>query len=174
MQHHDGFHNLDPWVLGRRIPDFLHQVINQGETGPTGMLEVQSPASGDESVRWVQFDEPPEPVEAFEMLPPDCDVSNVVTGSLSMRHEGLLVEMIVHSREDLDSVVAAKVEAQVSVDNPVVALCKLARHVARLLGVEYQDPPPSLMTNCGAAFFRFLHGLDSSALLSGPSIDKYM
>ena len=166
MQNYDRFRGLDPWVLGRRIPDFLHQVINLGDTGPTGMLEVQSPP-GDEPVHWVQFDEPPEPVEAFEMLPPDCKVPNVVTGSLSMAHEGLVVEMIVHSREDLDSVVAAKVQAQVSLDDPVVALCKLARHVARLLGVEYQDPPPSLMTGCGAAFFRFLHGLDSSALLSG-------
>ena len=38
-----GFGEHDPGVLARRIPDFVHQLLNQGQVGPTGVLEVQSP-----------------------------------------------------------------------------------------------------------------------------------
>ncbi|MCA9542645.1 MAG: hypothetical protein KC620_27300, partial [Myxococcales bacterium] len=33
---------LDPGVVARRIPDFVHQVLNQGRVGPTAMLELQT------------------------------------------------------------------------------------------------------------------------------------
>ena len=54
-----GFGSLDFGVLARRIPDFVHQVLNQGRHGPTGVLEVQSPPD-EGPVTWVVMDAPPE------------------------------------------------------------------------------------------------------------------
>ena len=34
------FPGLDVGVVCRRIPDFLHQLINHGKAGPIGMLEL--------------------------------------------------------------------------------------------------------------------------------------
>ena len=36
----EGWHGLDAGVLARRIPDFVHQVLNQGQIGPSAMLEL--------------------------------------------------------------------------------------------------------------------------------------
>lgn len=159
---------LSPWVLARRIPDFLHQVINQGESGPTGMLEVQTPPDGEHPVEWVCMEEMVPAEEAFAMLPPTAKVRAVLTGRLELRDESLAVEMVVHIREDeQEPSVEARVQIEVSLADPVRGLCRLARRLARLLGMAYEDPPAVLMTRSGAAFFRFLEGLDGSALLSG-------
>lgn len=161
------FREHDPWVLARRIPDFLHHLINASEPTPTAMLEVQTPFEEDQSVQWVQFEQAPEAEDAFDMLPPGCDVRAVVTGTIALDHEGLSIEMVVHNREDLGTQISAKVQVSASMDDPVGDMCRLARHLARLLGVDYSDPAPILLTNSGPAFFRFLSGLDGSALLSG-------
>lgn len=159
---------LSPWVLARRIPDFLHQVINRGENGPTGMLEVQTPPDGEHPVEWVRMAEMIPADEAFGMLPPSAEVRAVLTGGLQLSDEGLLVEMVVHIREDGDEPpVEARVQIEISLEDPVRGLCRLARRLARLLGLPYENPPAVLMTKRGAAFFRFLEGLDGSALLSG-------
>ena len=42
---------LPPAVFARRIPDFLRQVLNDGQNGPTALLELQSSAPG-EPVAW--------------------------------------------------------------------------------------------------------------------------
>jgi len=159
---------MSPWVLARRIPDFLHQVINQGESGPTGMLEVQTPPDGEHPVEWVRMVEMVPADEAFAMLPPTAKVRAILTGSLELCEGRLAIEMVVHMREDDDEPsVEARVQIEVSLEDPVRGLCKLARRLARLIGLKYQDPPAVLMTRTGLAFFRFLEGLDGSALLSG-------
>ena len=161
------FSGLDPWVLARRVPDFLHQLINQGETGPTGMLEVQTPPGEDAPVGWARFENPPEPEHAFAMLPEDCSsVRTVITGTIGMDHEGLAIELQIHNKEDLGPAVAATLQVSVSLDDPMEALCKLARHLARQVNLPYEDPDSVLMTRSGPAFFKYLSGLDGSALLS--------
>ena len=90
---------LSPWVLARRIPDFLHQVINQGESGPTGMLEVQTPPDGEQPVEWVRMVEMVPADEAFAMLPPTAKVRAILTGSLELCEGRLAIEMVVHMRE---------------------------------------------------------------------------
>ena len=167
MENPERFRDCDPWMLARRIPDFLHQLVNQGDTVPTGMLEVQTPPHETIPVQWVQFDSPPDPEDAFGMLPPTTPVRAVITGTLTMDHEGIGIEIVVHNREDLDTHIATKVQVSASMEDPTAALCRLAQHLARLLELEYQDPPAILLTNSGPAFFRFLAGLDGSALLSG-------
>ena len=77
---------LSAWVCARRIPDFLHQVINQGEAGPTGMLEVQTPPDGEHPVEWVRMEDVVPAEEAFAMLPPSAHVRAVVAGSLERQH----------------------------------------------------------------------------------------
>ena len=78
-----GFGDLDPGMLARRIPDFVHQVLNQGQAGPTGVLEVQSPPE-EGPVVWVVMDAPPDPEEAFDLLPDNAEVRAVVTGELTL------------------------------------------------------------------------------------------
>ena len=161
------FNGLDPWVLARRIPDFLHQLINQGEAGPTGMLEVQTPPGQGDTVDWKRFKNPPEPRHAFAMLPDDCSsVRAVIAGKIGMDHEGLAIELQIHNEEDLGPAVAATLQVSVPLDDPMEALCKLAHHLARMVNVPYEDPDAVLLTHSGPAFFKYLSGLDGSALLS--------
>ena len=55
----DEWGTLDSGVIARRIPDFVHQVLNQGQVGPTAMLELQTAADSG-PVTWVQLDSPPD------------------------------------------------------------------------------------------------------------------
>jgi hypothetical protein len=59
----EGFGDVDAGVLARRIPDFVHQILNQGQVGPTGVLEVQTPPE-EGAVLWVVMDAPPDRDEA--------------------------------------------------------------------------------------------------------------
>ena len=61
----DGWHGLDAGVFARRIPDFVHQVLNQGQVGPSAMLELQT-ASESGPVTWVEMETAPDRDEAFE------------------------------------------------------------------------------------------------------------
>ncbi len=83
--------DLDAGVFARRIPDFLHQVLNQGQVGPSAMLELQSTAAG-EPATWVQMDTAPSREEAFDLLPADLEVLAVVTGDIAPTEGGLEVE----------------------------------------------------------------------------------
>ena len=161
----EGFHGFDPATYARRLPDFLHQVLNEGHAGPTAMLELQS-TTEQGPVRWVQFDEPPDRDEAFELLPPGLEVRAVVTGELAAADSGLRVEFHVY-RSDDDAHVTAKVGGTLSFDDPVAGLLRLARHLARLLEMNFVEPPRGLLTHNGEAFRLFLQGLDNAMLLSG-------
>jgi len=97
----EGFGELDCGVLARRIPDFVHQVLNQAQIGPTGVLEVQSPPD-EGPVSWVIMDAPPGPEDAFDLLPDEEEVRAVVTGELVPVDGGLRVEFHVYFAEDGD------------------------------------------------------------------------
>lgn len=160
------FGDCDPGVLARRIPDFVHQVLNGGQVGPTGMLEVQSPPE-EGPVMWVVMDAPPEPDEAFELLPPGAEVRAVVTGELIALEEGLRVEFHVYCAEDVDERLTSKVGGVISRADPVTGLLQLVRRLARMLELPFHEPPKHLLTRSGPAFFLFLRGLDNAMLLSG-------
>ena len=162
----DAWHGLDRVVFARRIPDFLHQVLNQGNAGPTAMLELQT-ATGDGPVSWVHLESPPDRDEAFGFVPDDLDVRAVVTGEVAVVDGNLRLEFIVHRDDEAEEFVTAKVEGLVPIDDPTPALMRLARHLARLLELEFHEPKPSLLTRNGAAFRLFLRGLDGAMLLSG-------
>lgn len=161
----DGWHGVDAGVLARRLPDFVHQVLNQGQPGPTGMLEVQSPPE-EGPVVWVLMDTPPEPEEAFDLLPDD-GVRAVVTGELMPVPDGFRVEFLVYCAEDAQANFTSKVGGTIQLDDPVPGLLQLARRLARLLELPFQDPPRGLLTRNGKAFLAFLQGLDNAMLLSG-------
>jgi tetratricopeptide (TPR) repeat protein len=161
-----GFGSLDFGVLARRIPDFVHQVLNQGRHGPTGVLEVQSPPD-EGPVTWVVMDAPPELDDAFDLLPEEADVRAVVTGEVVPAEKGLRVEFHVYFAEDADSNVSNKLGAMIPLADPVPALLQLARRLARVLELPFHEPPRSVLTHSGAAFFKFLQGLDNAMLLSG-------
>ena len=86
-----GWHGYDPGVLARRIPDFVHQLLNRGQVGPTAMLELQATAENG-AVQWVQLEAPPDRDEAFELLPDEVRVHAIVTGELLPVENGLRVE----------------------------------------------------------------------------------
>ncbi|MEZ5964638.1 MAG: hypothetical protein R3F56_12385 [Planctomycetota bacterium] len=157
---------FDTGVLSRRIPDFLHQLLNQGDPVPTGMLEVQS-AADDHPVGWVEFREPPDPEEAFELLPEGQSARAVVLGALAAGGGDLRVELHVHLAEDIDAPSCTTVKASVSCDDPAPALLRLAERLARVLEVAMPPLPSGFLTRLGPAFFAFLGGLDGVALLSG-------
>ncbi|MSR38896.1 MAG: tetratricopeptide repeat protein [Planctomycetes bacterium] len=161
-----GFGELDFGVLARRIPDFVHQVLNQGRIGPTGVLEVQSPPE-EGPVTWVVMDAPPEPDDAFDLLPEAAEVRAVVTGELVVVAKGLRVEFHVYFAEDADGRFSNKVGGVIGLDDPVVGLLQLARRLARMLELPFPEPPRTVLTHSGQAFFRFLQGLDNAMLLSG-------
>lgn len=156
----------DASVFARRIPDFMHQVLNQGHAGPTAMLELQTVAESG-PVTWVDLDAVPDREEAFAMVPSELDVRAVVTGEVAPAEGGLHLEFVVYRDEDDDEFVTAKVAGTVSLEDPVPGILRLVRHLARLLELEYHEPPRGLMTRSGKAFVWFLRGLDSEKLLSG-------
>jgi len=162
----EGFGELDCGVLARRIPDFVHQVLNQAQIGPTGVLEVQSPPD-EGPVSWVIMDAPPGPEDAFDLLPDEEEVRAVVTGELVPVDGGLRVEFHVYFAEDADERFTSKVGGVIGLDDPVPGLLQLTRRLARMLELPYHEPPRGIMTRSGRAFFRFLHGLDNAMLLSG-------
>lgn len=157
---------LDVGVLSRRIPDFVHQVLNQGHVGPTAMLELQS--AGDEGpVTWVQMEAPPDRDEAFELVPPELAVRAVVSGLIEpVEAGGVLLEFHVFRDED-EGLVTEKMGVILLEEDPVVGLMMLTKRLARLLGISWQEPPVGLLTNRPAAFHAFLRGLDNAILLSG-------
>jgi tetratricopeptide (TPR) repeat protein len=155
---------VDFEILGRRIPDFMHQWINQGDGGPTGIVEIQSPPE-DGEIRWVVLEEPPDPAAAFALLPEGEAARAIVTGSI-LPHDGTFdVELGVFFADERDLV--SRLHATVSVEDPVPGLCRLGERLARLLGVTLPAPPSGLLTRSGPAFFKYLQGLDGAALLSG-------
>lgn len=157
----------DAAVFARRVPDFVHQVLNQGNSGPTAMLELQS-AAGADPVHWVELEDVPDHDDAFAMVPAELDVRSVVTGEVVPTGDGLRVEFVVYrDEEEEDEFVTAKVTGLVPFADPVPALLRLARHLARLIDVEYHEPPRGLLTHRGDAFALFLRGLDGEKLLSG-------
>ncbi|MFM1873818.1 MAG: Tetratricopeptide repeat [Planctomycetota bacterium] len=158
---------VDLEVLARRLPDFVHQVLNQGQSVPTAMLELQT--SGEGGATWLRLDAPPDREEAFELVPDDVDVRAVVVGEIAPRDNGLFVEFhVLHDEvEGFDENLTEKVAGTVPLANPVPVLLRIARHLARLLGLQYHEPPRGLMTENGEAFRLFLLGLDNAMLLSG-------
>lgn len=162
----DGFADLDSGVLARRIPDFVHQVLNQGQIGPTGVLEVQTPPE-EGPVLWVVMDAPPEPEEAFGLLPKGADVRAMVTGEVLSVPDGFRVEFHVYFAEDSDERFTSKVGGVLRRQDPVTGLLQLTRRLARMLELPYHEPPRGLLTANSRAFFHFLHALDNAMLLSG-------
>ncbi len=158
--------DLDPGVVSRRIPDFVHQVLNQGQAGPTAMLELQT-ASDEGPVTWVQLEEPPDRDEAFELMPPQLFLSAVVSGEVEPVEGGLRLEFHVFCDEDAEDFLTEKIGCLLPTKDPVSALMKLARRLARLVELPFHEPPSGLLTRRGPAFWQFLHGLDNAMLLSG-------
>ncbi len=158
--------SLQSGVFARRIPDFVHQVLNQGQAGPTAMLELQTSAEAG-PVRWVELEAPPDRDEAFDLLPDDLDVRAVVTGEIAPLEDALQIEFHVFRDEDGDEYVTEKIGGVVQLADPVPGLLRLTRHLARQLGLTFHEPPRGLLTGNGAAFRHFLQGLDNAMLLSG-------
>lgn len=157
---------LDAGVLSRRIPDFLHQIINQGDAVPTGMVEIQTPA-GSQPVQWVEFRDPLDADEGFELLPEGYCARALVLGTLAVDGDQLAVELRVHFAEDLDTECLTTVTGAVTSHDPAGGLRKLADRLARVLDVPLPPPQSNLLTRNARAFFAFLAGLDGAALLSG-------
>jgi tetratricopeptide (TPR) repeat protein len=162
----EAWRDLDAGVFARRIPDFVHQVLNQGQAGPTAMLELQT-SSDSGPVHWVELDAPPDRDEAFELLPDDLDVRAVVTGEILPLEDALRIEFHVYRDEDGDEYVTEKMGGVVQLADPMPGLLRLTRHLARLLGITFHEPPTGLLTRNGDAFRHFLQGLDNAMLLSG-------
>jgi len=149
------FAGLDVGVLCRRIPDFLHQLINHGEPGLIGLLEIQPPL----------LEDPLDAADAFAMVPAGEEPHGVVTGALNTGHEGFELEMRVHCHPDPDRSMTLLVD--VDVRNPMPALTRLASRLAGILEIPYHQPPAALLTHSTQAFYKFLQGLEGSAVLSG-------
>lgn len=160
---------LDGRVLARRLPDFVHQVLNQGRPLPTAMLELQT-TEEDGPVRWLPVDDVPDFEAAFDLVPDDLPVRAVVAGRLGPMDGGVRVEFHVFRDDDGEpggEPITAMVAGQVLFADPVAGLLKLARHLARLLDLRFELPPPGLLTRDALAFAHFLLGLDHAILLSG-------
>lgn len=157
---------IDAGVVSRRIPDFVHQMLNQGQAWPTAMLELQS-ASEDGPITWVQLEAPPDREEAFELMPPQLSVRAVVAGEIEPVDRGLQLELHVFRGDEDDAFVTEKMGVVLSRRDPVSGLMKLVRRLARLLAIPFHEPPAGLLTDKGAAFMPFLRGLDNAMLLSG-------
>jgi tetratricopeptide (TPR) repeat protein len=166
----ESWRGMDLGVFARRIPDFVHQIVNQGQAGPTAMLELQT-GTEQGPVTWVRLESPPDHEEAFDLLPPDLDVEAVVSGELLPVEGGLRVEFHVFRDEDDGEgdgeFVTEKVGGLVLLADPVPGLLRLTRHLARHLGIQFHEPPRGLLTRHGEAFCLFLQGLDNAMLLSG-------
>lgn len=159
------FGDLDAGLLARRIPDFVHQLLNQGQHGPTGMLELQT-APDEGPVDWVRLDEPLASDEAFDMLPAGDRSRAVVGGTVHRAGDQLHVEFHVFFAGDADGF-RSQTAGAVTVADPVPGLLQIARRLARLLELPWMEPPKGLLTSNGRAFLAFLHGLDNAMLLSG-------
>ncbi|HLU39088.1 MAG TPA: hypothetical protein VK081_06860, partial [Planctomycetota bacterium] len=83
---------VDPGILCRRIPDFLHQLVNQGEPGPTALVELQAPDDTGE-IAWADLREPMDPEEALDLLPEGCSARALVCGTLSAADGELAVDL---------------------------------------------------------------------------------
>lgn len=158
--------DLDVGVLSRRIPDFVHQLLNQGHVGPTAMLELQS--AGDTGpITWVQMEEPVDRDEAFDLVPPQLAVRAVVSGVVEPAEDGGVVLEFHVFRDEDEGLVTEKMGVVLFAEDPVCGLVMLTRRLAQLLGIAWQDPPDGLLTDRPAAFYAFLRGLDNAMLLSG-------
>ena len=157
---------LDPGVIARRIPDFVHQVLNQGQVGPTAMLELQT-ADGSGPITWVQLDAPPDHEEAFDLMPSEVNVRAVVTGEVAPAEGGLHLEFHVFREGEQSDYVTERMGLVLSLRDPVSGLLKLVQRLARALAIPFHQPPAGLMTKSGKAFRHFLRGLDNAMLLSG-------
>jgi tetratricopeptide (TPR) repeat protein len=160
---------LDGRVLSRRLPDFVHQVLNQGQPLPTAMLELQT-TEDDGPVHWLPIDDVPDFEAAFDLVPEDLPVRAVVAGRLGPADGGLRLEFHVYRDDDGEpggEPITAVVSGQVLFADPVAGLLKLARHLARLLDLRFEVPPTGLLTRDALAFAHFLLGLDHAILLSG-------
>lgn len=163
---------LRPGLAARRVPDFVHQLLNQGEPGPTAMLELQTDVE-DGPVRWMRFDQVPDRDDVFALMPMGLDVRAVVAGEIEPVDGGLRVEFHVFRSDPSDDAfgdsesVSEKIGAVLRFDDPVATLVRLTRHLARALDLPYVTPPHGLLTRSAAAFFLFLQGLDNAMLLSG-------
>jgi tetratricopeptide (TPR) repeat protein len=155
-----------PEMLARRIPDFVHQLLNRLDATPTGMLEVQTPPE-EGPVRWVDFEEVPEPAEAFELLPEEEEPRAIVTGAIEAATHGLTVTLWVHFAADLDSGVSTQVRAVLTRTDPIHGARRLAEHLAKVLELPFVPLASGLLTRNGRAFLKFLEGLDNAALISG-------
>ncbi|MCA8951458.1 MAG: hypothetical protein KDE27_18265, partial [Planctomycetes bacterium] len=157
---------VDPGLVARRLPDFVHQLLNQGEGGPTAMLELQTDAV-DGPVQWMRFDEVPDRDDVFDLMPPGLDVRAAVTGELEFIDDQLRVEFHVLRNEPGEESVSERIGGLLRLADPIPALVRLARHLARVLDLTFASPPPGLLTRSGPAFFLFLEALDNAMLLSG-------
>lgn len=161
---------VDSDVLSRRLPDFLHHLLNRGGPLPTGMLEVQSPP-GDGPVKWVTLSDVPSPEDVIGTLGPTA-VRAIVTGTLRQDDAGLAVELTVHTT--VEGGPAARepltLHGHLPAGDPVPPLCALARDLARVLGIAFPGPPRGVLTANPTAFYKFLEGLDGAAVLSGDPL----
>jgi tetratricopeptide (TPR) repeat protein len=174
----DEFGDLDAGVVSRRIPDFLHQILNHGDIGPTGLLEIQSPPE-DGPVRWIVLRAPPSPEDAFGLLPDEETARAVVTGRIEADAAGFWVEVYVHALAEPEIEITETVTMRTLITraNPVRDLRRLAERLAKTLDLPPPVSSPGLWTASGPAFFKFLEGLDGAALLSGdlsiePAADR--
>ncbi|MEM7199268.1 MAG: tetratricopeptide repeat protein [Planctomycetota bacterium] len=158
----DGPNEPEPGILSRRLPHLLHLMLNDGDSGPTGLLEVHSPPD-DGPPHWVTLQEPVDPRDALSLLPDESSVRAIVTGVLQSVPDALLVELSIHltRRGSTHSLLG-----RLDVKNPVAGLRDLARHLAKRLDLPRVEMPRALLTQRGDAFFKFLEGLDGAALLS--------
>jgi tetratricopeptide (TPR) repeat protein len=163
------FGDLDAGVVARRIPDFLQQLLNHGEAGPSALIEIQTPPD-EGPVRWVVLDEAPDFEAAFRLLPEGLVARAVVTGQLQREPRGMRIELHVHelpAGPGGEQPQTTTLQALVPDADPVTALRRIAERLARVLGSELQGPSRSLFTANGRAFWKYLEGLDGAALLSG-------
>ncbi len=156
------FDGLDAGVLARRIPDFLHQLLNQGEDGPSALLEIQSPPE-EGPARWILLPEPPDADTAFELLPDEETARAIVTGLLDHDGDGLWLELRVQFQDGAQQVLRSLIPRQ----DPARPLLRLAGKLAAVLGLPQPELPLRHLTQDGEAFLRYLDGLDGAALLSG-------
>jgi tetratricopeptide (TPR) repeat protein len=157
---------LDAGLLARRLPDFLHQLLNGVRGQQVGMLEIQPPP-GATRERWVTLSEPPEPDEVFPMFADDEPVRAIVGGTLRYEDEILVMDLTVHSAPGEVDAIPCTIHSRIRLDEPVRSMVATARHLARALDLPFPEPATGLLTSNAAAFFRYLEGLEGAAILGG-------
>lgn len=161
---------IQPGVLTRRIPDFLHTLLNRGYPGPTGLLNVQASAENG-PVTWAELREVPSAEEAFAMIPDEAESRAVVTGNVGVGDGALELTVQVHRAEDLDAQFGTTIQSAVRWDDPVPDLVRVARKLARLLELPEPQEDRQAHTHTGAAFFKLLEGIDNAALVTSSDGD---